>query len=191
MKCQACKQEEAEWAWQPFGPGSDANVFALLGNHTRGFPIIKVGDSCKNGFQRDHFPVRFEYKGHKYITEQYQVREIGASLWLGEECVPSELNDAPAIYINRDTAAKGIDVAAIVYMDNADLIPAILSSPQLAEVCEELLELYKEKVFERHLRYDYYSTTFREEHERIMWALAHLSNTMDILHANQEPKVHA
>lgn len=181
MKCQACKEQEAEWSWQPWGPDTTPDSFALLGHHYRGFPIIKVCDSCKTDFQRGDFKVRIEFRGHKYIAEHHQVREVDASLWLGEECVPSELNDAPAIYINRDTL-QGIDVAAIVYQDNADLIPMFLSSPQLVEACETL---EKHRAFiERYLEYAH----DKEEYGIIMLALSRMSSAMDTLHANQEQK---
>jgi hypothetical protein len=183
MKCQVCKQEEATWAWQPFGPGETANEYTLPGNHYRGFPIIKVGESCKNDFEKGDFPVRFTYKGHTYIGENHQVREVDASLWLGEECVPSELDDAPAIYLNRDTA-KGIDVAAIVYQDNADLIPLFLSAPQLVEACETL-EKYRTFI-ERYLEYAH----DKEEYMIVRLALSRMSLAIDTLHENQG-KTHA
>ena len=182
MKCQACKRQESElWAWQPFGPGEDIRtMFMVPGSHYRGFPIIKVCDSCKNDFEHGDFAVRFEYKGHKYIGENHQVREVDASLWLGEECVPSELNDAPAIYLNRDTA-KGIDVAAIVYQDNADLIPLFLSAPQLVEACETL-EKHKDYIV-RCMEYMRSS----EEYVIVRLALGKMSNAMMVLHENQNP----
>jgi hypothetical protein len=43
MKCQVCKQEQAEWAWQPFGPNETPDSYTLIGSHYRGFPVIKVG----------------------------------------------------------------------------------------------------------------------------------------------------
>lgn len=135
MKCQACKEQEVAWAWQPFGPDEKPDCYTLLGSHYRGFPVIKVCDTCKSAFKTGDFPVTFAYKGHQFVGKEHEVREVGASLWLGESHRTSELNsDVLVRAIMRDTL-KGIDVAALVYEDNSDLLLAFLSAPALVEAC--------------------------------------------------------
>ena len=65
MKCQCCKNEEAIWAWQPFGPNESPDSFMALGDHYRGFPVIKVGEVCKDFFQAGK-PVNFTHRAHEY-----------------------------------------------------------------------------------------------------------------------------
>ena len=43
--CQLCKNDEAIWAYQPEGPDAE-HPLVLLGNHYRGFPVVKVCDEC-------------------------------------------------------------------------------------------------------------------------------------------------
>src|SRR5438874_46670 len=75
-KCQCCHEQEASYAWQPFGPSEDnVATFTLLGNHYRGFPAIKVCYSCKSAFETGDFPVRFTYKNFHYIGQNHEVRE--------------------------------------------------------------------------------------------------------------------
>lgn len=64
MRCQVCKQNEAEWSWQPFGP-AEGGSFALPGNHYRGFPVIKTCLACKEKAQQG-LPVQFSYKNNLY-----------------------------------------------------------------------------------------------------------------------------
>lgn len=65
IKCKMCKKHEAEWAWQPLGPAIDADCFALLGSHTRGFAVFKVCDSCRASIKTGS-PFQVEYKGVTY-----------------------------------------------------------------------------------------------------------------------------
>ena len=44
--CRFCNRR-AEWAWQPFGPDESAFLFTSLGNHYRGFDVLKVCDYHK------------------------------------------------------------------------------------------------------------------------------------------------
>lgn len=141
MKCQACKEQEVVWAWQPFGPDEKPNCYTLLGSHYRGFPVIKVCDSCKTAFETGDFPVTFAYKGRQFTGRNHEVREVSPVLWAGETYTPGELNSAPARTIMRDTATRGIDVAALVYEDHSDLLPAFLAAPALVEACQELEQL--------------------------------------------------
>lgn len=59
-RCQICKTNHAEYAWQP-ELGTRAN-FYLLGSHIRGFMVVKVCDHCcqeiKSGKE-----ISFRYKG--------------------------------------------------------------------------------------------------------------------------------
>jgi hypothetical protein len=87
------------------------------------------------------FSVRFEYQGHHFIEKDHQVQEVKASLWLGESHRTSELNaSVPVRAIMRDTL-HGIDIAALVFEDSADLISVFLVAPSLVAACEELDKL--------------------------------------------------
>lgn len=72
MKCQCCKQEEAEFAWQPFGPDTAAASYTLLGNHSRGFPVIEVGQACKTAFTSGN-EVSFIYKNSRYVGKNRKI----------------------------------------------------------------------------------------------------------------------
>jgi hypothetical protein len=78
VKCQCCQEQEAVYAWQPFGPGEDANTFMLLGHHYRGFPVIKTCHNCTTAFMSDDAPVSFSYKGSRYVGQNHEVREVKA-----------------------------------------------------------------------------------------------------------------
>jgi hypothetical protein len=69
MKCRVCKSNEAEWSWQPMGPGSDNDTFTLPGSHYRGFAVIKVCAACKEQIQQGQ-PVTVIYKGHEVYVNQ-------------------------------------------------------------------------------------------------------------------------
>ncbi|SRR6266700_5307717 len=139
MKCQICHDEQAEWAWQPWGPNETSDSYALLGSHYRGFPIIKVGSVCKNAFQSGDFEVGFEYKGHRFVGKNHEVKETDVRLWLGESHHTSDLQPTiPLRALMRDTPQKGIDIAALVFEDNSDLISIFVAAPQLMEACEEV-----------------------------------------------------
>ena len=68
MKCHACRGTFAEWSWQPFGPDPNGS-FAAPGYHYRGFPVIKVCDSCKKRVE-EKSTVHFSYKGKPYTVHQ-------------------------------------------------------------------------------------------------------------------------
>jgi len=74
-KCRVCKLSEAEWAWQPFGPDEGIGSFALLGNHYRGFPVVKICEQCKDDIQAG-LPMEFEYKGTRYIAGDDEVLAV-------------------------------------------------------------------------------------------------------------------
>lgn len=74
-KCQICRHKEAINAWQPFGPGPTPKTFTVLGHHYRGFPVIKVCESCKNDLKAG-IPCDFELKGKRYIGTTEGVIEI-------------------------------------------------------------------------------------------------------------------
>ncbi len=74
-KCQICKIDKVEWAWQPFGPAEDAFLFTFLGSHYRGFAIIKVCNDCRNIIQKNE-PIDFYYQGHHYIGNLNDIREV-------------------------------------------------------------------------------------------------------------------
>ena len=63
MKCRVCRSKEAEWAWQPWGPGKENDTFTLPGSHYRGFPIVKICTDCKERIQKGA-AVTVIYKGN-------------------------------------------------------------------------------------------------------------------------------
>jgi len=67
-KCEVCKQSEAEWAWQPFGPDENPRTFTTLGSHYRGFPVLAICNHCEykisNKFEHD---THFTYKSRCYV----------------------------------------------------------------------------------------------------------------------------
>ena len=71
-KCTICKQNEATWTWQPFGPDESPNLFVLPGNHYRGFVAIKVCDNCKEYYQSGNL-VKFTYKNLPFIASKNRV----------------------------------------------------------------------------------------------------------------------
>lgn len=74
-KCKCC-DNEAEWAWQPFGPGESPDTFSLLGSHYRGFSVIKICDTCKQNAQAG-IPLEFIHKSKRYIGNAYdEVLEV-------------------------------------------------------------------------------------------------------------------
>ncbi len=89
-KCAICKTEEAIWAWQPFGPDPDpVGTFAGLGNHYRGFPVIKVCELCRIEIRKDGTHVEFDHKGTHYIMDADGPQAVpayvaDALLWLEE-----------------------------------------------------------------------------------------------------------
>jgi hypothetical protein len=91
-KCMTCKTDEAIWAWQPFGPADDANTFATLGNHYRGFTVVKVCNNCRETI-RSGSPVEFTCKGQRFIGNSAEVISVpdyvGDALLYWEESAPS------------------------------------------------------------------------------------------------------
>lgn len=81
-KCQVCRDDQATWAWQPFGPNDTPDSFTLLGNHYRGFTVIKVCDSCKRQFQRGSALVfTYQYVLYK-ITKVSRERHDLTKSWI-------------------------------------------------------------------------------------------------------------
>lgn len=73
-KCQICKCEDATTAWQPFGPAESPMSFSFLGSHYRGFPVVKVCDTCRlqaieGAANNRSGPVHFAYKGVQYVFD--------------------------------------------------------------------------------------------------------------------------
>ena len=66
-KCAVFQNDEAIWAWQPFGPGETITNFTVLGSHYRGFPVVKIGDAAKRRIEAGE-RVSFRYKGIKYTA---------------------------------------------------------------------------------------------------------------------------
>ncbi len=85
-KCRVCKEREAEWSWQPFGPAEDSReTFTVPGWHYRGFAVIPVCDQCKKRIQAGA-TVQFDYKRTTYTCiddEVWGIRRVS-------ELVPKE-----------------------------------------------------------------------------------------------------
>jgi hypothetical protein len=75
MNCQVCNTNNAEWAWQPFGPSDKADTFTTLGSHYRGFPVVKICDECKET-AKSGSPLQFTLSGATYIGDRDQVWEV-------------------------------------------------------------------------------------------------------------------
>lgn len=73
-KCNICRENESSWAWQPFGPNDTPDCFALLGNHYRGFAVVKVCDDCKDKVQAGK-GIQFSYKRRHYSFWRGEIRE--------------------------------------------------------------------------------------------------------------------
>ena len=71
-RCNICDSLTIElYAWQPFGPNKDAtegSAFALPGHHYRGFPVIKVCETCMESILEERSGA-FTYKGVFYYVE--------------------------------------------------------------------------------------------------------------------------
>lgn len=66
--CEICREQEIAWAWKPFGPDDDKGIFAVPDHHYRGFPYIKICESCGNHIRAGH-DLRFTYKGEHYVYD--------------------------------------------------------------------------------------------------------------------------
>lgn len=172
MKCQICKEEQAAWSWQPFGPGETPNEYALIGSHTRGFPVIKVGDVCKNAFQTGDFEVKFSYEGCHFIGKNHQVKEIHVSLWNGGTTAlwPDTTNET-ATMIMKDSIGPS-ELAALVL--DPELIKAFVIAPRLLEACQELDKLYN--MIARHLDFIHVP---KADRDAILMALAKIHVEME------------
>lgn len=142
MKCQICKDEQASWAWQPFGPDELPDSFAFLGSHYRGFPVIKVGDSCKHAFQSGDFEVKFSYEGHLFVGKDHRIKEVHISLWKSDRISTDQLNPGPATMIMKDAFEGGPELVALVFDTKTypapELVNIFVAAPGLVETCDEL-----------------------------------------------------
>lgn len=72
-QCRICKDREAQWSWQPFGPAEDSReTFTVPGWHYRGFPVIPVCEVCKDKIQAGEV-VQFDYKRTTYSCIEDEV----------------------------------------------------------------------------------------------------------------------
>lgn len=170
-KCHVCKEQEAEWGWQPLGPENGIGNFVQIGEKIwKGFPIIKICSSCKLAAQSGEFSVPFIYKGHTYLAKNHNIQETNISLWNGGTCSTDSLHPSDATAIMLDTP-ESHELVALVLKDvpptTPNLVKAFLIAPNLIEACEEL-DLLAEKV-------DYYldfSYVERADRHAILMALA-------------------
>src|SRR6266516_2410380 len=136
MKCQCCHEQEVSYAWQPFGPGKDANTaFTLPGNHYRGFPVIKVCFACKSAIETGDFPVHFTYKGFRYIARGNEVKEVKPSFWDGGT---SDLNGLGSATMIMKDAPDGSELVAMVV--DPTFVPSFVALPDLIEACEQIAQ---------------------------------------------------
>ncbi len=150
MKCHACHEQEAHWAWQPFGPEKTPESFQLLGSQYRGFPVVKVCSPCKLAFQTGDFVVRFSYKGHRFIAKDHTVQYEEVSLWNGGTSTMASLADQSATMLMQDTIGEPHLVAMVL---DPTLVNAFIAAPGLIKACEEAVAL--RDTLERYLHYSY------------------------------------
>ena len=74
-RCQCCRVNESEWAWQPFGPDDKITSFSVPGYHYRGFPALKICNDCKVDVENGHPGVVFTYKHVGYYAYNHIVKE--------------------------------------------------------------------------------------------------------------------
>src|SRR5712692_6447101 len=164
MKCQACHEQNEEWAWQPFGPAERPDSFLVLGSHYRGFPVVKVCSTCKLAFQTGDFMVRFSCEGHRFIAKDHQVAYEQISLWNGGTSTMESLADQSATMIMQDTIGESELVAMVL---DATLVNAFIAAPGLVKACEQVVAL--RDMIERYLQWSYVDKTDRDA---ILMALA-------------------
>lgn len=74
--CKICGIVECDYVYQPFGPDENPHEhMTLLGNHYRGFPVIKVCGYCRDDIAKGT-PVEFVYKDKRYIASRNEVLEV-------------------------------------------------------------------------------------------------------------------
>lgn len=157
MKCHACHQEEAQWAWQPFGPDKTPESFQLLGSQYRGFPVVKACSPCKSAFQTGDFVVRFTYKGHRFVAKDRQVQYEEVSLWDGGTSTLASPADQSATMIMRDTIGEPELVAMVL---DPTFVNTFIAAPGLIKACEKVLALRDTP--ERYMHYSYVEKADRD-----------------------------
>ena len=119
MKCQICRNDEATWSWQPWGPHGGPLSFALKGGHYKGWPAVKLCQFCKRvrieNIQESGVPLRFQFKGQEYVFDGKRP-PFEEYLWNGG--TSSDGNGGDVEMICRYTPT-GHDIVAIVYTDDA------------------------------------------------------------------------
>ena len=81
MKCQACHEQNEEWAWQPFGPAERPDSFLVLGSHLFCFGQVISARviNAKNGhpLPKQHISISLlDEKGEKIETKQGALLEL-------------------------------------------------------------------------------------------------------------------
>jgi hypothetical protein len=64
-RCVTCR-DEADWTWQPCGPGETPLSFTLPGSHARGFPALAICESCMALIREGESLLFFTYKRAQY-----------------------------------------------------------------------------------------------------------------------------
>lgn len=151
MRCQICEAEEITWAWQPLGPDQDVKkAFVLLGSHTRGFPVVKVGDACKKSIQAG-VETTYTYKHRQYTANQatrpaFYPADIHTDLWHGGTGSWNSDGTGECTLICRDI--EGVpnethDIVALVV--DPMLAELLIVAPQLLTCAEILRKIFDEQ----------------------------------------------
>jgi hypothetical protein len=168
----------AEWAWMPFGPAETPDSFLVSGSQYRGFPVIKVCDTCKLAFHTGDFIVRFTYKGHRFIAKDHQVAYEEISLWNGGTSTMASLADQSATMIMQDTIGEPELVAMVL---DPKLVNTFIAAPGLVKACERVVAL--RDTIERCLQWSQVQKTDRDA---ILMALAEVKVTLDEVYKEGE-----
>lgn len=121
-KCQCCKEEEALFAWQPFGPDDNPASYTTLGSHYRGFPVIKVCFWCKTAFASGDFEVTFTYNKTRYVGKDHKVLKA------------DEITPEPKIYTNWEDAQAAMDRGETVRVEQE----SFTIDPRLLQLAQDL-----------------------------------------------------
>lgn len=130
-RCQICRAPgvEAEWSWQPWGPGDEALTFTLAGSHYRGFPAIPICSFCKEERVKAGETVTFTYRKVEYRCVAART-PVAVSLWDGGTTVGLDGDASTATMLCRDTPT-GHEIVALV------------SDPHLASEIVAAMDQYK------------------------------------------------
>lgn len=80
-KCQTCHRHIAQWAWQPCGPDDNIRAaFTFLGEHYRGFQVVKVCDECKDRIKSGNH-VEWRYHNESWWYDGQRVANMSMCVY--------------------------------------------------------------------------------------------------------------